>query len=139
MIRKHGSAHWTGGLQDGKGEVSTESGALDQVAYVFAQRFEDAPGSNPEELIGAAHAACYSMALANVLGDAGIASEDITTRSTVSLDMSDGPKIVSAHLDVTVKADGDEDKIREAAKAAEQGCPVSALLDCEITSEVTLA
>ncbi len=138
MIQKHGSAHWTGGLQDGKGVVSTESGVLDKVAYVFAQRFEDAAGSNPEELIGAAHAACYSMALANVLGDSGITPEDIDTRSTVSLDMSDGPRIASAHLDVTIKSEGDAEKIREAAKAAEQGCPVSALLDCEITSEVTL-
>ncbi|MBV7409471.1 OsmC family protein [Maritimibacter sp. DP1N21-5] len=135
MIRKHGSAVWQGGLQDGTGTVSTQSGVLDAVQYGFNKRFEDEPGSNPEELIGAAHAACFSMALSNILGDDDIVPERIETRSTISLDMSDGPKIVKAHLDVTIKAPGDEDKIMEAAKKAEQGCPVSQLLNCEITMD----
>lgn len=139
MIRKHGTANWQGGLQDGTGTVSTESGVLDKVNYGFNKRFEGEPGSNPEELIGAAHAACYAMALSNILGEAGITADDIAAKSTISLDMSDGPKIVAAHLDVTIKADGDKGAIEKAAKDAEQGCPVSQLLDCEITSDVTIA
>lgn len=139
MIRKFGTANWQGGLQDGTGTISSESGVLDKVNYGFNKRFEGEPGTNPEELLGAAHAACFSMALANILGESDIVPDDISTKSTISLDMSDGPKIVKAHLEVTIKADGDAGKIKDAAKAAEQECPVSMLLDCEITSEVTIA
>lgn len=138
MIKKYGFANWKGSLEEGTGLISTESGVLDEVNYGFKKRFEGAPGSNPEELLGAAHAACYSMALSNILGESDIVPDDISTRSTISLDMSDGPKIVAAHLDVTIKATGDKDVIQKAAKAAEQECPVSVLFDCEITSDVKI-
>ncbi|MAM61733.1 OsmC family protein [Maritimibacter sp. UBA3975] len=135
MIKKHGSAEWSGGLQDGTGSVSTESGVLNATPYGFNKRFGDEPGTNPEELIGAAHAACFSMALSNILGEDDIVPEKIETRSTIHLEMEGGPKVVKAHLDVTIKAPADENKVMEAAKKAEQGCPISQLLDCEITMD----
>ncbi|NBD28597.1 MAG: OsmC family peroxiredoxin [Alphaproteobacteria bacterium] len=138
MINKHGSAVWSGGLQDGKGEVSTESGALQSLGYGFNTRFEDQPGTNPEELIGAAHAACFSMALSNILGESDIVPDKISTTSTIHLSMEGGPKVVKAHLDVTINAAGDEDTIIKAAKAAETGCPISQLLDCEITMDARI-
>ncbi|HKL68726.1 OsmC family peroxiredoxin [Salibaculum sp.] len=139
MIRKHGSAVWTGGLQDGKGTVNTQSGAIKDLPYGFGTRFEDVPGSNPEELIGAAHSACFAMALSNILGESNIVPDDINATSTIHLSMDDGPRVVKAHLDVTIKAAGDEDTIMKAAKAAESGCPISQLLDCEITMEARIA
>ena len=138
MIKKHGSAEWSGGLQDGTGTVSTQSGVLNAVQYGFNKRFGDEPGTNPEELIGAAHAACFSMALSNILGESDIVPDKIETTSTIHLDMSDGPKVVKAHLDVKIKAPGDKDKVMEAAKKAEQGCPISQLLDCEITMDAEI-
>jgi len=104
MIRKHGSAIWEGTLKEGQGRLSSQSGVLDGVAYDFKERFEDAPGTNPEELIGAAHAACFSMALSNILAEQGITAERIETRSTISLDLKAGPKIVNAHLETTMDA-----------------------------------
>ena len=139
MIKKSGSAQWSGGLKDGKGFVSTETGVLKDQPYGFNTRFEDGNGTNPEELIGAAHAACFSMAFANILGDSDIVPDKIETSSTIHLSMKDGPKVVKAHLVVSVSADGDEDKIREAANAAETGCPISQLLNCEITMDLTIA
>ena len=139
MIKKYGDAQWKGNLKDGKGHVSSESGALSDLPYGFNTRFEDTPGTNPEELIGAAHAACFSMALSNILSGKGMTVESVKARSTVSLDMSDGPKIVKAHLDVTIDADGEQDAIMAAAKEAEQGCPVSAVLNCEITMDAKIA
>lgn len=135
MIKKYGSAVWEGTLKEGQGHLSSQSGVLDGVAYDFKERFADKPGTNPEELIGAAHAACFSMALSNILAEQGITAEKIETRSTISLDMSNGPKIVNAHLETTIKAPGDKDAILEAARTAEKGCPISQLLSCEITMD----
>ena len=138
MIRKSGSAVWQGGLKDGKGEVSTGSGALTGQPYGFNTRFEDGVGTNPEELIGAAHAGCFSMALSNILGEKGITPDRIETTSTISLSMENGPKIVGAHLDVVITASGDASVIREAAEAAEKGCPVSQVLNCDITMDAEI-
>ncbi len=139
MIKKHGSAKWSGGLKEGKGFVSTESGVLSDQPYGFNTRFEEGAGTNPEELIGAAHAACFSMAFSNILGEDDIVPESIETTSTIHLSMEGGPKIVKAHLTVSVKAEGDAAKIEAAAKKAEKGCPVSQLLNCEITMDLTVA
>jgi lipoyl-dependent peroxiredoxin len=135
MIRKYGSAIWEGTLKEGQGKVSSQSGALSGLAYDFAERFEDKPGTNPEELIGAAHAACFSMALSNILAEQGVTVTRIETRSTISLDLKAGPKIVNAHLDVTISGPADEAVLLDAARQAETGCPVSQLLDCEITMD----
>jgi len=140
MIRRFGSAFWEGDLKGGKGRLSSESGALDAVPYGFNTRFEDEKGTNPEELIGAAHAACFSMALSNILaGRDGITPGSVETTSTISLDMKDGPKVVKAHLEVTITAQGDRDAIMECAREAETGCPISKLLNCEITMDAKIA
>lgn len=138
MIKKFGTAQWSGGLKDGTGTVSTQSGSVSNQPYGFDKRFGDAAGTNPEELVGAAHASCFSMAFSNILGQADIVPDSIETRSTISLSLDGGAKIVAAHLDVTVKATGERAKIEEAAKAAETGCPVSQLLNCEITMDLTI-
>ncbi|MGR3363960.1 MAG: OsmC family peroxiredoxin [Maritimibacter harenae] len=139
MIKKFGTAQWSGGLQDGTGTISSQSGALDALQYGFNKRFQDEPGTNPEELIGAAHAACFAMALSNIMGEDDIVPDKIDAKSTIHLDMSDGPKIVKAHIEVTIKADADESRIMEAAGKAKEGCPVSQLLDCEITMDAKVA
>ena len=141
MIRKTGSAHWEGGLKDGRGTVSTESGALDAKPYGFAQRFEGERGTNPEELVAAAHASCFSMALSKVLGEAGMTAPRIDTTATVSLDkVGDGFEVKTSHLDVTVSAaGGDEAAVREACEAAKANCPISKLLTAEITMDVTVS
>lgn len=139
-IHKFGSAHWQGDIKSGKGSVSTESGALQQQPYGFNTRFEGKPGTNPEELIGAAHASCFSMALSLMLGQQGFTPESIDTKSVVSLDKKgDGFAItkVALHSQITlpgIAADTFE-KIIQQAKA---GCPVSQLLDTEITLEYQL-
>ena len=135
-----GSAVWQGDLKTGKGKISTQSGALKDQPYGFNTRFEDAPGTNPEELIGAAHAACFSMALSNILGGKGITPDKIETTSEVTLDKKDGDfTITKAHLIVTLKADADKATLTEAAEAAEKGCPVSKLLNAEISMDLTIA
>lgn len=141
MIRKKGSAHWNGGLKEGRGRVSTESGAVDDVRYGFRNRFEGEPGSNPEELIGAAHSACFSMALAGVLERSDLNPEEIETTATVSLEQQDGGfAITKVHLDVTAKVPGaDAEAFQEAANAAKENCPVSKVLNAEITMEAKLA
>nr|WP_319250395.1 OsmC family peroxiredoxin [uncultured Celeribacter sp.] len=138
MIKKYGSAIWSGGLKDGKGTVSTQSGALADQPYGFNTRFEDGAGTNPEELIGAAHAGCFSMALSGQLAEAGLTADRIETRSTIHLSMENGPTVVKAHLDVVIASEGDIAKIEAAAKAAETGCPISRLLDCEITMSLDI-
>lgn len=138
MIKKYGTAEWRGGLKEGKGGISTQSGALSDQPYGFNTRFEDKPGTNPEELIGAAHAGCFSMALANILGEDGIVPDKIETRSTISLSMEEGPKVVAAHLDVKISAGADTKAITAAAEKAETGCPISQLLDCEITMDLDI-
>ncbi|MBN3137387.1 OsmC family protein [Pectobacterium punjabense] len=139
-IHKKGQAHWEGDIKQGKGSVSTESGALRQQPYGFNTRFEGKPGTNPEELIGAAHAACFSMALSLMLGEEGHKPESIDTTADVSLDKVDGGfAITNIALHSTVKLPGiDEaafDKIIQKAKA---GCPVSKVLKAEITLDYQL-
>ena len=140
MIRKTGSARWSGGIKDGNGSVSTESGALDGVRYGFRKRFEGEAGSNPEELIGAAHAACFSMALSGQLGQNELTADEIATTATVSLEQQNGGfAITKVHLDVTAKVPGaDEATFLEAANGAKQNCPVSKLLNAEITMDAKL-
>ena len=119
-MQRKGSAHWSPGLKDGKGSVSTASGVLSNTQYSFSSRFENGIGTNPEELIAAAHAGCFSMALSAQLGNAGMIAESIDTTATVTLDKTDaGFSITSSHLDVTAKIPGaDKARFEEAAKAA---------------------
>lgn len=139
MIINSGSAKWQGGLKDGKGHVSTKSGALQDQPYGFGTRFEDKPGTNPEELIGAAHAACFSMALSMILAGEGVTDVTIETTSKIGLDKEgDGFAIKTAHLSTRISGTGDRAVIEEAAKKAEQGCPVSKVLNAEITLDVTV-
>src|ERR1700709_2043213 len=134
-IKRSGSAAWQGGIKDGKGTISTESGALSAYPYGFASRFEGQKGSNPEELIGAAHASCFSMALSLILGEAGITAERIATTSNVSLNkVGDGFAITDIHLDVEITAPGAaEDAVLDPANKAKAGCPVSKLFNANIT------
>ncbi|MCS3433388.1 OsmC family protein [Klebsiella sp. BIGb0407] len=134
-IHKQGQAHWEGNIKQGKGTISTESGALDKQPYGFNTRFEGKAGTNPEELIGAAHAGCFSMALSLMLGEAGHTAESIDTVAIVSLDKVDGGFAISqVELKSKIKlagVDAEEfDKIIQQAKA---GCPVSKLLNAKIT------
>ena len=139
-MQRKGSAHWSGGLKDGKGTVSTASGVLNNTQYSFSTRFENGIGTNPEELIAAAHASCFSMALSAQLGNAGVTAESIDTTATVTLEKTDaGFTITSSHLDVNVKIPGaDKAKFDEAAKAAETGCPISRVLNANITMDAKL-
>lgn len=138
-ITKTGSARWQGGIKDGKGEVSTESGALSALPYGFNTRFEDQPGTNPEELIGAAHAACFSMALSGQLEKAGVTEARIESSSAITLEkQGDGFTITKAHLTARVSGQGDESAIRQAAEAAKAGCPVSKVLNAEVTMDLTV-
>ena len=139
-IHKHGSAHWFGDIKRGKGTVSTESGVLNQQPYGFNTRFEGEKGTNPEELIGAAHAACFSMALSLMLGEAGYTADSIDTTADVSLDKTDGGFAitkVALKSKVTVPGIAPQqfDGIIQKAKA---GCPVSQLLKAEITLDYKL-
>ena len=140
MIKKKGSAKWSGGLKDGKGYVSTESRVLDLQPYGFNTRFEDGKGTNPEELIAAAHASCFSMALSLILGESDLTADDISTTATVSLEQKDGGfAITKVHLDLTARIPGaSEEAFMEAANAAKAGCPVSKLLNAEITLDAKL-
>ena len=139
-MQRKASAHWSGGLKDGKGSVSTASGVLNNTQYSFSTRFENGIGTNPEELLAAAHAGCFSMALSAQLGNAGMTADSIDTTATVTLDKTDaGFSITSSHLEVTVKIPGaDKAKFEEAAKAAETGCPVSQVLNAKITMDAKL-
>jgi osmotically inducible protein OsmC len=139
MDRK-GSAVWQGGLRDGKGTVSTESGVLKDTQYSFSTRFEDGAGTNPEELIAAAHAGCFSMALSGQLAQEGMTAESIRTTATVTLEKQDGGFAITAvHLGVTAKIPGgDEAGFDKAANNAKAGCPVSKLLNADITMEARL-
>jgi osmotically inducible protein OsmC len=141
MIKKHGSAVWTGPLQGGSGTVSTQTGVVSGEPYTFATRFEGKAGTNPEELLGAAHASCFAMALSMVLGQHDLTPERIEATSTVSLEEVDGGfAITKAHLDVTATVPGaDATTFEEAAQGAKAGCPVSKLFTAEITMEARLA
>jgi osmotically inducible protein OsmC len=137
---RHATAVWQGGLKDGKGTISTESKALNALPYSFATRFESAPGSNPEELLGAAHAGCFSMALSAQLGEAGIKPERIETKATITLEkLESGPTITRSHLDVVVRAPGaDRAKFEAAAEKAKVGCPLSKVLKAAISMNARL-
>jgi lipoyl-dependent peroxiredoxin len=139
-MQRTASAHWTGGLKDGKGTVSTQSGVLSQTQYSFSTRFENGKGTNPEELIAAAHAGCFTMALSAQLGNAGMTAESLDTEATLTLDKTDaGFSITTIHLQVKAKIPGaDRDKFMEAAKNAEKGCPVSRVLNAKITMDAEL-
>ena len=140
-MQRKASAVWQGGLKDGKGSITTDSKVLSATPYSFSTRFEGTPGTNPEELIAAVHAGCYSMALSNILGEAGIRPERIDTTATVSLEKQEGGfAITKVHLDVTVRAPGaDRAKVDEATAKAKAGCPVSKVLRAEITMDARLA
>jgi osmotically inducible protein OsmC len=140
MITKAGSAKWTGSLKDGKGTVSTESTALKDQPYGFNTRFEDKSGTNPEELIGAAHASCFSMALSMILGQSDLTPDEISTTAKISMDKDgDGFAVKSSHLTVAAKVPGaSEEDFMKAAEAAKAGCPISKLLNCEITMQARL-
>ena len=139
-MKRVGSAVWRGGLKDGKGEVSTGSGALKGLQYSFSTRFENGVGTNPEELIGAAHAGCFSMALSGQLGNMGLTAESIQTTATVTMEKLDpGWTVTAVHLDVTAKIPkADAGAFQKAAQNAKAGCPISRLLNTTITMEARL-
>jgi osmotically inducible protein OsmC len=139
-MKRKGSAVWTGDLRTGKGTISTESGALANLPYGFNTRFGDEKGTNPEELIGAAHASCFSMALSIELSKAGIANPRIETTATVEIAQQDGGfTITSSHLTVKIAAKGaDKAAAQKAAEAAEKNCPVSKLLKANISMDTTI-
>ena len=139
MDRK-ASAHWSGGLKDGKGTLTTPSGVMQQTAYSFAKRFESEPGTNPEELIAAAHAGCFTMALSAQLGNAGMTAESLDTTATVTLEkLESGFAITKVHLQLTARIPGaDAAKFEQATKNAKEGCPVSKLLKATITLDAKL-
>ncbi|MCI5071857.1 OsmC family protein [bacterium] len=140
VIHKKGSAQWTGGLKDGKGTVSTQSGALAHQPYGFNTRFEDKPGTNPEELIGAAHAGCFSMALAKIIEEEGLSAEKLETTANVTLEkMDDGFSITKIQLNLKAQVPGaEESKVKDLANKAKLGCPVSKLFKAEINLETTI-
>lgn len=140
MTIKQGSAVWEGSFKEGSGLISTESGAMKKAPYGVSARFEGQPGSNPEELIGAAHAACFSMALSLMLGEAGFEPASIETTAAIRLEkVGDGYAITSSHLSVHARVPGiDPDKFSEVATQAKAGCPVSKVLNAEITMDATL-
>jgi osmotically inducible protein OsmC len=139
-IKRKGSAVWSGDLKSGNGTVSTESGALESRAYGFSTRFEDEPGTNPEELIAAAHAGCFTMALSLVLSEAGLTADRMETTATVSLEKGDeGFSIPAVHLSLEAQIPGADDAtFQEAAAKAKANCPVSKLLNAEITLDARL-
>ena len=138
-MKRSASAQWKGGLKKGNGTLKTESGVLDGSPYSFATRFEGGKGTNPEELIGAAHAGCFSMALSMILGEHDVTPDSIDTKATVELAEADGGfEIPRIHLDVTVKGNMDQSTFDEATKAAKEGCPVSKLFKAEITMDAKL-
>lgn len=139
-MQRKASAVWKGGLKDGKGTVSSASGVLSNTAYSFTTRFENTPGTNPEELIAAAHAACFSMALSAQLGGANLTAESINTTATVSLDKLDsGWAITAVQLDVAARVPkADDAAFQKAANDAKTGCPISKLLNAKITMSAKL-
>jgi len=139
-MQRKASAVWKGGLKDGKGAVSADSGVLSSTPYSFVTRFENTPGTNPEELIAAAHAACFSMALSGQLGAANLTPSSINTTATVSLEKLDsGWAITTIHLDVVGRVpNADEAAFQKAAENAKAGCPVSKLLNAKITMNAKL-
>ncbi|MBV8520019.1 MAG: OsmC family protein [Acidobacteria bacterium] len=139
-IKRNASAQWNGGLKDGKGTISTASGVLRDTQYSFSTRFEDGIGTNPEELIAAAHAGCFSMALSGQLTNAGKPPESIRTTANLTMEKTDaGFTVTAIHLDVTARVPGiDQAAFDTAAQNAKAGCPISRLLKTEITMDAKL-
>jgi osmotically inducible protein OsmC len=139
-MKRTASAIWSGGLKDGKGSISTQSGVLSNSQYGFNTRFENGPGTNPEELIAAAHAGCFTMALSMQLGEAGMTAEKLNTTAAVTLEkLEDGFAITAVHLDLTAKIPGaNQAAFEAAANKAKAGCPVSKLLNAKITLDAKL-
>jgi len=140
MPDSKGSAVWKGDLKSGKGHVSTESGALDNQPYGFNTRFEDAPGTNPEELVGAAHASCYAMAMSLGLGEKDLKADEINARARVTLEEQGGGfAVTKVHLDVSARISGiDDETFQEVAEQTKLNCPISKLLTAEITLDAKL-
>ena len=134
-IKRRATAVWNGDIKTGTGKITTQSKALTNLPYDFRMRFEEAPGTNPEELIGAAHAGCFSMALSGELGKANLIADEIATSATVTMEFIDGaPTVTAIHLDVVAKIPGATDAVFQAAAAgAKANCPISRLLKAEIT------
>jgi osmotically inducible protein OsmC len=139
-MKRKASAIWQGGLKDGKGSITTDSGVLKDSQYSFGTRFENGVGTNPEELIAAAHAGCFSMAFSAELGKAGFTPASIKTTATVTLDKTDaGFSVTESHLDMTAKIPGiDQEKFTAIANGAKAGCPISRLLKANITLDAKL-
>ncbi len=140
-MKRKASAVWQGGLKDGKGTVSTESGVLNKVQYSFSDRFEDGKGTNPEELIAAAHAGCFAMALSGQLGNAGLTAQSLEVTATVTMEKLDaGFTVTEVALDLVARIPGaPKDKFDTAANNAKTGCPISRLLNAKITLNARLA
>jgi len=140
-VKRKASAEWKGALKDGKGTISTDSGVLKNAQYSFSTRFENGVGTNPEELIAAAHAGCFSMALSGQLGNANLKADSIRTTATVTMDKTDaGFTITAVHLDVAARVPGATDAaFQAAAKNAKEGCPVSRVLKADITMTAVLS
>jgi lipoyl-dependent peroxiredoxin len=139
IVRK-ASAEWSGGLKDGKGAISTESGALSAYPYGFASRFEGQRGTNPEELLGAAHAGCFTMALSLILGEAGLTATKMETAAKVTLEQVEGGFAITAvHLTLQAQIPGADDaKFQELAAKAKANCPLSKVINAEITMDASL-
>jgi osmotically inducible protein OsmC len=139
-MKRNAQAEWRGGLKDGRGTISTDSGVLESTQYSFSTRFEEGKGTNPEELIAAAHAGCFSMALSGQLGNAGLTAESIRTTASVKLEKTDaGFTITEVHLTVAARVPGaSREQFETAAANAKAGCPVSRVLNARITMEATL-
>jgi osmotically inducible protein OsmC len=139
-MKRKASAVWQGGLKDGKGTISSDSGVLAKTPYSFSTRFEDGVGTNPEELIAAAHAACFSMALSGQMGSAGLTVGEIRTTATLTMEkLEAGFTVTAIHLEVGVKSPGAKpDAFAKAAENAKTGCPISRLLNAKITMDAKL-
>lgn len=134
-MQRKASAVWRGGLKDGQGTISTQSGVLRETQYSFGTRFENGAGTNPEELIGAAHAGCFAMAFAAELGKSSLMPESIQATATVTLDKNEaGFTVTASHLEMTAKVPGaNKEKVLAIANAAKVGCPISRLLNAQVT------
>jgi osmotically inducible protein OsmC len=139
-MQRTATAHWAGGLKDGKGTISSQSGVLKDTQYSFATRFESGIGTNPEELIASAHAGCFAMALSSELEKAGMKAESLDVKATVTLEFIEGkPTITTSHLDLTAKIPGaDRGAFDQAAHNAEVGCPISRVLNAKVSLSATL-
>jgi lipoyl-dependent peroxiredoxin len=139
-MKRRASARWQGGLKDGRGTISTDSTVLSDTQYSFSTRFEEGAGTNPEELIAAAHAGCFSMALSGQLGNAGLTADQIETTAAVTLEKTDaGFTVTKSHLEVVARVPGaSQEQFETAANNAKAGCPISRLLNAEITMSARL-